>query len=423
VQFERMLCELGLTESAETVQPGWEESRQSLPAGEIEFLSAEFVRAACAEFGVTAEDAESTVATARRIAEHPALRAFAWHCHRVFYGSGTPDWMRTRHWPAPEAALGTEAGIFCTLTFLSGLPGMHAQHAAHDIPPQVVRDTLSDVDLGLEVGKQGRRRGMQPDDVEWYSGFLRAELYRLGRLQFQRGRFGHNLRAFRHAASGAVLALVEHGVRFRTDGQLARKGDADGLWTATLEVSEAGAVGYPILPTGQAVPRLISLPATEWRQVLAPDDPVLHIHIPGGWPDGTPMSYDACGESLGTAMAFFPRHYPDYQFRGSCCGSWVLNTWFAEVLPPTSNMRRFQEEMYLFPAWIDPQYLIETAFHELPGDLSQAPRDTTLQRAILGVLESGRTLEAGGGGCFLLRDDLRWGAQVYRNQHLPIRLP
>lgn len=422
MDLAQALSELGLTESAEIVEPGWEASQQSLPVGEIEFLAPQFVHAACAEFGVAGDGVEAALAMAKRIEEWPALRAFAWHYHRVLYGGPRPAWRQVHDWPSPSSALGPEAGLFCTVVFLSGLPRMHAEHRARRVPEAVMRDTLSDIELGLEVGRQGQRRGMRPNDVQWFAEFLRAELFRLGRLQFQPGPFDYALRAFRHRESNAVLALSESGVRYRPDGQLARKGDAEGLWTATLETSEDGAVGYPVLPTGRAVQEQVTLPAAAWLEVLTPTAPALHIHIPGSGPGGERMDYDQCGGSLRAAMEFFPRHYPEHRFRAFACGSWVLDTWLETALPPTSNMRRLQEEVYLFPSWVSPHDLIENVFDRLPDDLRQAPRETTLQRAILEVLEAGREPVVGGGGCFLLPDDLRWGGQVYRNQRLPAEL-
>ena len=51
-------------------------------------------------------------------------------------------------------------------------------------------------------------------------------------------------------------------------------------------------------------------------------------------------------------------------------------------------------------------------FGSVPDDLTAAPRDTTLRRAILDHLLAGGYLSAG--RCFLLSEDLRWGEQVYR---------
>ena len=156
----------------------------------------------------------------------------------------------------------------------------------------------------------------------------------------------------------------------------------------------------------------VTLPAAEWEQVLAPGDPVLNLHIPGG----SAMSHAACGESFQQAMAFFPKHYPDYHYRAFVCSSWILNTWLAEVLPPTSNLARFQREVYLFPTgvWLPSMYDRVFGRQELPEDPSELPRDTGLQRAIVEALESGTGPGTGGGGCFRLPEDFAWGGEVYR---------
>ena len=92
----------------------------------------------------------------------------------------------------------------------------------------------------------------------------------------------------------------------------------------------------------------------------------------------------------------------------------------ATVLAPTSNMVRFQAEVYLVPSWLDKEELLHAAFHRgLPADLREAPRDTGLRRALVETLEAGREIEAAAGGCFLRPEDLRWGEQVYRRQVLP----
>jgi hypothetical protein len=58
----------------------------------------------------------------------------------------------------------------------------------------------------------------------------------------------------------------------------------------------------------------------------------------------------------------------------------------------------------------------------VPKDLSQAPRDTQLRRAMLDLLTAGQSIPTGGGGCFMFAEDFRWGEQVYLNQHLPFSL-
>ena len=413
--------ELGLGEFEEVLAPEWEASQATAPAGESEFLTPEFVARACRDTCVSADVPEAALRAATRVAASEALSALFWHFHYLLYGSGTANWPSIHKWPLVEAlqpALGEEAGRFYLLVLLSGLPTMRAAHRAHGVPEAVVRETLGDLQLWLETEREREPEAipsLHPYNVSWLSNHFRANLYRLGRLQYQFGGFGSRIRVYRHQASRAVLALSTDGVKFRANGQIDGKGEATDGWTARLVVTDEAVTGTPIVPEGRALGQEVTLPLSEWRQVLSPEDPVLHLHIPAG----SPMSHQACGESFAQAMEFFPKHYPDYRFVAFCCGSWILNTWLEELVPPTSNLLRFQREVYLYPIDLWPPTMISRVFGELPEDLSQAPRDTGLQRAILDVLQAGRDLEVGAGGCFLFPEDLNWGAEVYRRQRLP----
>ena len=415
MQVDEALATLGLTEYAEEIGPEWEDSQAAMPEGEFPFLAPEFLREACRATYVPAEVAEAAARAAERIADSEVLRALTWHFHHVLYHSRTAHWNSICRWPATPAAMGGEAGRFYLVVLLSGFRVMQEEHRKHAIPPEVVRDTVLDLKAWLEMEREKDRAdlpSLKPVNVAWLMNHLRGGLYRLGRLQFQFAACQYRIRVFRHRETKVVLALAEDGVAYRADGQVDRHGDAAGGWTARLAVDEHGAVGCPILPTGRAVQKEVTLPAAEWEQVLTHGDPVFNIHIPGGGP----MSHAACGKSFRQAMAFFPEHYPDYSYRAFVCSSWILNTWLAEALPPTSNLARFQREVYLFPTgvWLPSMYSRVFGLEEMPEDPSQLPRDTGLRRAIVEALESGRGVGAGGGGCFLFSEDFAWGGEVYR---------
>jgi hypothetical protein len=117
------------------------------------------------------------------------------------------------------------------------------------------------------------------------------------------------------------------------------------------------------------------------------------------------------------ALEFFPRHYPDQPFRAFACESWLLDPQLETLLPPTSNLVRFQQQMYLLPIPSDGAEAFTWVFGHIPADLRQAPRATRLQRAILDHTLAGGHMHAG--GCFLLPEDQRWGKHVYRHQGFP----
>src|SRR4030042_3606114 len=99
-------------------------------------------------------------------------------------------------------------------------------------------------------------------------------------------------------------------------------------------------------------------------------------------------------------MAFYPKYFPDNPFVGFTCYSWILDHQFERLLPPASNLVRFQKEVYLFPIRSGGSGPLETVFGFKPGDIRKAPRGTTMQRAFAELIEKGGHFH--GGGCFLL---------------------
>jgi hypothetical protein len=415
MDLEVVLSKLDLVELAEAFAPDWDRRMRVMPEAPLPFLTPECVTWACREAYLPGDIAAAVAAAARRVAADGALRALAWYCHASLFGTdgGRPS---VREWPLLTAALGRDAGMFYVLVLLSGTPRMQAVHRQRGIPADVVRATVLDLKLQLEredYFQENGQWGISPRILGWLLNHWRGELYRLGRLQFVPGRFRDRLRAFRQRRTGSVIALSEEGVSYRGDGQVEGAGDVsdpEGSWTAALSETDRGVEGCPITPWGRAIREPTFLPADEWLPALTPGDGVLDIHIAAG----SPMEFDACGASLRQALEFFPRHFPDRPFTGFACHSWILDAQFEQLLPSSSNLVRFQQEVYLLPGRSGSGTTIRTVFgHGLTlADLPRFPRETTMQRAFARHLEAGGHFR--GGGCFLLREDLAWGRQVYR---------
>lgn len=417
MDVEAVIRTLDTTGSAEAFAPDWDRRMRAMPEGPLSFLTPEYVAWACREAFLPGEMAEAAVAAARRVSADDALRAWAWYCHASLFGTDA-ERPAVRDWPLPTAALERDAGMFYVLVLLSGTPRMQELHRRRDIPADVVRDTVLDLKLWLETGDHLREHGqwgIGTGTLGWLLNHWRGELYRLGRLQFVPGQFRQPLRAFRHRETGAVVALAEEGVRYRADGQRDGAGgvfDTEGGWEATLKDTGRGIEGCPITPWGRAMREPTCLPTEEWRPTLAPGDGVLDIHIPAG----SPMEFAACGDALHRALAFFPRHFPEHPFVGFACGSWLLDAQIEQLLPATSNLVRFQQEVYLLPGRSGSGTTIHRVFGNQfnLADLPRLPRETTMQRAFARHLEAGGQFR--GGGCFLLTEDLAWGTQVYRRR-------
>ncbi len=126
---------------------------------------------------------------------------------------------------------------------------------------------------------------------------------------------------------------------------------------------------------------------------------VLMIHIP---PIG-PLDAVASEESIEAAGRYFAEWFPEEPVAAFVCTSWLLDPQLNEYLKNESNILRFQRRFDLLP------YAQKADVHEGdremmrlgllltppatslgPDDLARVPQDTTLQRAFVSHLQSGR---------------------------------
>jgi hypothetical protein len=85
-----------------------------------------------------------------------------------------------------------------------------------------------------------------------------------------------------------------------------------------------------------------------------------------------------------------------------------------KLVAPESNIVRLQREMFVYPGLQgDNNQYYERIFGWGTTDINQVEWKTSLQRAIGKYLNDGGHFH--GGYCFLLKDDLNWGRQVYLN--------
>jgi hypothetical protein len=299
--------------------------------------------------------------------------------------------------------------LFHALVFLTGVHRVRELHEERGVPHEVSVSTLSDYELWIHeyhdlTGEWGLR------EIGWLYHHFRGEIFRLGRLQFLLEPFEIPVVVYRNRTTRMVCALSEGGRSVRSDGRYALS-DGSGQETAftTLYSTGGDAVGNPVNPDGLVERRRVRLPAGEWEPVAARGDPALSFHIPK---DG-PLDFGECGDSFRRAVAFYPRHFPEWAYRCFFSESWLYDVTLARILAPTSNIVQFQREFYLAPLPnADDSQLFERVFGHKPADPSALPRDTSLRKAVLEHVDAGGSFY--GAGAFMFPEDLAWGESVYR---------
>jgi len=359
------------------------------------------------------EIAQVLAETVAAVRHNQALRDYAWLWYAALFLAGDPPLQDYAAWPLPEDALGGHAVLFPAVIILAGFRHMLDLHRAAGISEDVTRATASDLAVWMRhYHRNNGKWGLA--QLPWLTKHCRAKIFRLGRLQFEPVTYDGSLRAFKHRGTGEVVAVSEPGITYRRDGLIDGTNhvhDAQ-AWVSELEIGADVIRGHPIVPAGFARQEKIALPADLWEQKMAPGDPTMTVHVPE---DGR-MTHDLCGESFARVDDFFSRHCPRLpRFTAYATGSWMFDIQLQQLLPPTSNIVLFLREFYLSPLLSYQDETFFRIFGHMPADLTKAPRNTSLERAVLDFTLAGNALRSACG--FILREDLQWGSQRYLRRY------
>lgn len=116
--------------------------------------------------------------------------------------------------------------------------------------------------------------------------------------------------------------------------------------------------------------------------LLKKGDAVINMHIPE---DG-PMDIEECKKSMQRMREFFAKYRPDYQWKGFLCESWLLDSQLRPMLPPNSNIIKFQDLGYRYNL-SESDGTVFRVFGTTPPEEVKNP--TTLQRNALAFMKAG----------------------------------
>lgn len=393
-------------------EKNWSQSMRTFDSAKLLCLSPGWLKQTALDLGWSTEIQEALISGLSLFDDLPLLSVLLQHCHNLMFEEPQHN-VELSKWPDLPEDLHEAAGLFYAFVFLTGIPQVLKRHKKMGIPADITQATLNDYPLWLKDYKQKKGRwGLHRTQAfAWLYYHLTARLFQLGRLQFRLEKFDNAFRVYRNTA-GKTAVLIEAGQIIRPDG---RYDGANGIYagknaqTTTFSISPAAIVGQPVATNGLIQFNTVSLPASDWKEQLAQGDNVLGIHIPAG----SPLTPEACLNSVLTAQKFFTEHFPQYQARAYTCISWMLDPQFALFLPPKSNIMLFQRQFCRFPIPnADDRQTLERVCGAEHIQLETMQQKTSLQRAVAAhMLAGGRWYKTGG---LILTPDIHlWGKEPY----------
>ena len=409
--FGELMMALAFSEFPDSWPAEWEAAMATFP-GEVPFLADAFISASSGFCAHPADIRAVLREAAARVREDGELSRLAWFLHHLYHRDPMPPGPEVFAWPCVCNPLPERAAMIPALVLLAGVPRLWAMHEERGIPNEVTCATLRDIEIWLRHFQRAQGYwGLQ--NMGWPTNHFSGRLFRIGRLQFMHVKYTGPMRVFTHRQSGRVVALWNGEAKIRRDGYVDGTNEVfdEQARVPEFALTDEAASGYPIHPLGCVQPEKVTLPLAEWQPALLQGDPVLDIHIPE---DGK-MDFAECGESLRQAREFFEYYFPERPAAVAfVCGTWFFDAQYRQMLPPTSNIVRFQREFYLHPLLSYEREPLWRVFGCVPEDLSAAPRDTALRRGMLDFKQAGGQLRCAGGCCLI--EGMAWDGQRYQRE-------
>ncbi len=416
MDFGKFCRELMLSEcEAETVFIGFGRSVREFPGAEnMEVISEEYLREILPWTKLDPEDSAKLLAFASGIRSNRTAALLFFHAFQTLFSGNAPRPLID--WPDFSGIFGTEWSLFYLLLSCSVFAPTRESYRRRGIPQENLIRIGAKIASGNWLSHQAFGvPGYARHTIYWLRGYPDLKVLPVERFEFRHSPASvYNVVIFRRRRDGGILALFgRNPCGFLPDGSCCAADDPGAVTFGGLIETADEIIGNAVDPaTGRRI-GTVKLSRREWETVISPADPVLEWHIPGGGG----MTPEISRHSLEAGFRFFDRYFPELPPpRAIMCSSWAF--WHRyEELRPEANPALIMRECYEF----DRPHRGFCGFYCLfgaktPDDLPHPPpRDNSLRRTMLDILEQDKFL--GDGGIFILRDDLdRWGSAPYRNE-------
>lgn len=316
------------------------------------WLTEEYIRETAADFPFFKTHLEAVIEAIPKVTENPDLVLFAKtlyimlevkkHHEEVFKGLAFPE--------APEGQDPLGYDIFSFYPMIARIREAYTDLRNKGVDPKIIEATASGIDGTITASQNlSGRFSFSLLYFLWNTTHKNGHLFRIGRFNFEiRENIKLKIYAFKNK-SGEVKILMTDGVDVHKSGFILGTVDAkddEGSFKTTYKETEDYFEGHAVSKeTSRVEKELTKLNKSEWELCYAPGDSLISVHIPRG----ESFSSDIVEKSLNEGKEFIQNLYPETDFKGFMCISWLLAPELNDLLKPTSNILSFNSRYDKFP--------------------------------------------------------------------------
>ena len=338
----------------ELESPYWEEAvkkAQAMPAVP-NWLTKEYVCSIDEEFELLGDLKEPIAHAAELVAANEDLCMLAKILYAIIdYRTGYSNSFTAFELPkAPEGAETLGYDYVALLPVLGYAKVFAEEMTARGLPHQVIKDSFFFFKYRIEYcAKEEGKLCYNARSFSAYPIHVYNNNIFVGRLRYEIHKgFDRNVKVFADANGNVCILMC--GVKLHAKGHIlgvVGYTDEEGAYDADFVETDEYYEGYAVDgATGLAQNTRTRLSKKDWKVILQSGDTVLKVHIRGG----EKLLKADCDDSYARAEELFKKCFPEHDFKGFVCNTWLLCPVMGRFLKPTSNIMQFQEKYNLFPA-------------------------------------------------------------------------
>ena len=245
-----------------------------------------------------------------------------------------------------------------------------------NIPKDIVKTTLGQYEACVFVySKRYDRLGLNKRYFDWLQHYVDCEILDIDRLRFEIKQLEDPVSLIEERRTGKRFLLYHD------------------LQSFPVHDINRGIEGRYISSDGQIYGEKEFFSEEKYRILIHPGDQCLGVHIP----DEGDFSETACENSYERAKRVFASCFPEFDFKGFHCESWMMAPQLKQYLKPGSNILSFSGKFLKYPLPSENEDVLNFVFLLKFTSYDDLPEDTSLQRNLKKLYQSGGKLYDYGG--------------------------
>ena len=372
--------------------PYWDEAYEKALSEPLvpEWLTQEYIRNIHEKYGFFSKNLEIIISAVPYIVKVPELCILAKTLYHII-GKKKKCSEAFTSFEVPKAPEGCENNLgydcVCGFPILGHLVPSWKSLEEKGVEENLIAENLKTLDsLFTYSYEETGKPCFTKQFFEFYREAIYKETFVLGRLRFEIFRDSNRpVRIFENS-KGHLKVLMCDCTIHRSGNILGAYGceDEEDSYIAEFTETDTEFIGYAVNEKTRLVENTLThLDKSEWKQVYSPSDSGLKVHIPYG----AKLTKELCEDSYAKAREFFPRCFPEVDFKGFHLFCWMLSPDLRDILSPDSGIIQFQNKYTVFPAKDNAIDTIMYAFAVKEDkvrstDIESLPEDNSLRRGI-----------------------------------------